>query len=224
MKHLEAKKMWDDRFNSEGFLFGTEVNTFLQEMAPKYLKENAHILCIADGEGRNSTWLAQQNHRVDAFDFSDIAIEKAKKFASSKNVEVNYVVSDCESINWEAGDYDAIIAIFIQFTNPKERSRLFKDMLLALKPGGVLILQGYTPKQLEYKTGGPSQIENLYTERVIKSLLKNTKIEVLKIYEADLSEGKAHSGISALMGVVAIKKPVSMWQFILSAIMMPMFS
>jgi 2-polyprenyl-3-methyl-5-hydroxy-6-metoxy-1,4-benzoquinol methylase len=203
--------MWDDRFNSEDFLFGTEANTFLQEMTPKYLKENAHILCIAYGEGRNSTWLAEQNHRVDAFDFSDIAIEKAKKFASSKNVEVNYVVSDCESINWEAGDYDAIIAIFIQFTNPKERSRLFKDMLLALKPGGVLILQGYTPKQLEYKTGGPSQIENLYTERVIKSLLKNTKIEVLKIYEADLSEGKAHSGISALMGVVAIKKPESMW-------------
>ena len=97
-------------------------------------------------------------------------------------------------------------------------------MLLALKPGGVLILQGYTPKQLEYKTGGPSQIENLYTERVIKSLLKNTKIEVLKSYEAELSEGKAHSGKSALIGVVAIKKPVSIWQFALSAIMMPMFS
>lgn len=224
MRHLEAKKMWDDRFNSEDFLFGTEANAFLQEMAPKYLKENARILCIADGEGRNSTWLAQQNHQVDAFDFSDIAIEKAKKFASSKNVSVNYVVSDCESINWEAGDYDAIIAIFIQFSNPKERSRLFKDMLLALKPGGVLILQGYTPKQLEYKTGGPSQIENLYTEKIIKNLLKNTKIEVLKEYEAELSEGKAHSGKSALIGVVAIKKPVSIWRFIITAIMMPMFS
>lgn len=224
MKHLESKKMWDDRFNGKDFLFGTEVNAFLEEMAPKYLKENARILCIADGEGRNSTWLAQQNHQVDAFDFSHIAIEKAQKLASSKNVDVNYVVSDCESINWEAGDYDAIIAIFIQFSNPKERSRLFKDILLALKPGGILILQGYTPKQLEYKTGGPSQIENLYTERVIKSLLKNTKIEVLKSYEAELSEGKAHSGKSALIGVVAIKKPVSIWQFALSAIMMPMFS
>jgi 2-polyprenyl-3-methyl-5-hydroxy-6-metoxy-1,4-benzoquinol methylase len=83
MKHLEAKKMWDDRFNNEDFLFGTEANAFLQEMAPKHLKQNARILCIADGEGRNSTWLAQQNYQVDAFDFSDIAIEKAKKFATS---------------------------------------------------------------------------------------------------------------------------------------------
>jgi hypothetical protein len=85
------------------------------------------------------------------------------------------------------------------------RTRIFKQVHNALKPGGIFILQGYTPKQLEYKTGGPSLIEHLYTEKMIRDLAKDFQILDLRCYEKELSEGARHTGMSALWGLVARK-------------------
>ena len=202
---VEATQFWNERFAKEEFIFGKEPNEYLVQQAQQYLQPNSQVLCIADGEGRNSVWLAKQGMRVDAFDVSDIAIAKAKQFAKDNAVEVGYSLSDTDGWNWQENTYDAIVAIFIQFADPAMRERIFQNVQRALRPGGVFILQGYTPKQLEYKTGGPSLIEHLYTEEHIRELVGGMQILDLRAYERELSEGARHKGMSALLGLTAQK-------------------
>ena len=175
------------------------------DKAKQYLKPKDKVLCIADGEGRNGVWLAKQGMQVVGFDASDIALAKAKQFAKDNQVEVEYAFSDTDSYAWQENTYDAVIGIFIQFADPAMRARIFQQAYKATKPGGLFILQGYTPKQLEYKTGGPSLIEHLYTEELIRDLAKDFEILELVSYEKELSEGPRHTGMSALLGLVAQK-------------------
>lgn len=205
MGFSDATQFWNERFDKAEFIFGKEPNEYLVEQSQKYLKPADKVLCIADGEGRNSVWLAKQGIQVVAFDASDIALNKAKQFAKENQVEVEYAFSDTDSFDWQANSYDAVIGIFIQFADPQMRERIFQKTHEALKPGGVFILQGYTPKQLEYKTGGPSLIEHLYTEELIRDLTKEFQMLELCCYEKELNEGARHAGISALLGLVAKK-------------------
>jgi len=205
MSFVEQNQFWNERFNKEEFIFGKEPNEYLVQQTKAHLKPGLKILCIADGEGRNGVWLAKQGMQVDAFDVSDIALAKAKQFAQDNSVKVNYSLSDTDGWTWESNSYDAIVAIFIQFADSEMRQRIFKQVQLALKPGGIFILQGYTPKQIEYKTGGPSLLEHLYTEEGIRDLTKELRVLDLNCYEKVLSEGARHSGMSALLGLVAQK-------------------
>lgn len=205
MTFSDATQFWNERFNQEAFIFGKEPNVYLVDKANEYLKPGYQVLCIADGEGRNGVWLAKQGMQVVGFDASDIALAKANQFAKDNQVEVDYSFSDTDSFAWHANTYDAVIGIFIQFADPAMRERIFQKTYEALKPGGIFILQGYTPKQLEYKTGGPSLIEHLYTEELIRSLAKDFHILELKSYEQELSEGPRHTGMSAILGLVAQK-------------------
>lgn len=205
MGFSDATQFWNQRFDKPEFIFGKEPNEYLVEQAKHFLKPQDKVLCIADGEGRNGVWLAKQGMRVVGFDASDIALAKAEQFALDNHVEVEYSFSDTDSFTWQANTYDAVIGIFIQFADPAMRERIFKQTYEALKPGGIFILQGYTPKQLEYKTGGPSLIEHLYTEEMIRNLAKGFQILDLCCYEKELSEGARHTGMSALLGLVARK-------------------
>lgn len=198
---------WNQRYSSDEYIFGTEANHFLQSAA-SHLKPGMRALVIADGEGRNGVWLAKQGLNVDAFDISDVAIEKAKKLAKTNEVNVSFHVADCESWDWQAENYDAVIAIFIQFADPVTRAALFANIVKSMKPGGVLIVQGYTPKQLDYKTGGPPLIDHLYTEDLLRDAFKTLHFEQLVSYEKFLKEGSQHYGMSALVGFIA-SKPAS---------------
>jgi 2-polyprenyl-3-methyl-5-hydroxy-6-metoxy-1,4-benzoquinol methylase len=205
MAFYDARQFWNERFNRQDFIFGKAPNTYLVDKAVRFLNKPQRILCIADGEGRNGVWLAKQGHDVDGFDVSDIALDKAKRFAAENDVKIHYSLSDVDSWNWEPNSYDAIVAIFIQFADPEMRERLFRNIVSSLKPGGKLILQGYTQKQLEYKTGGPILIEHLYTDEMIRSLVSGFEILELNCYDADLNEGTRHIGRSALLGLFAQK-------------------
>jgi 2-polyprenyl-3-methyl-5-hydroxy-6-metoxy-1,4-benzoquinol methylase len=205
MSFADATQFWNERFDKEEFIFGKEPNEYLVEKTKEYLKPNDKVLCIADGEGRNGVWLAKQGMQVVGFDASDIALVKAKQFAKENQVEVEYSFSDTDSFDWQANAYDAVVAIFIQFADPAMRARIFHHVYQTLKPGGVFILQGYTPKQLDYKTGGPSALEHLYTEESIRELAKDFEVLELVSYERVLNEGARHSGMSALLGLVAKK-------------------
>ena len=205
MGFSDATQFWNERFDKEEFIFGKKPNEYLTLQTRRYLKPKSKVLCIADGEGRNGVWLAQQGMQVVAFDASDIALAKAEQFAKDNQVEVEYSFSDTDSFNWQVNIYDAVIGIFIQFADPQMRVRIFQKTYEALKPGGIFILQGYTPKQLEYKTGGPSLLEHLYTEEMIRDLAKEFEILDLCCYEKELNEGARHAGMSALLGLVAKK-------------------
>jgi len=205
MGFSDATQFWNERFNKDEFIFGKEPNEYLVEQTSKHLKPGSKVLCIADGEGRNGVWLAKQGMQVLGFDASDIALAKAKQLARDNQVEIEYSFSDTDSFDWQKNTYDAVVGIFIQFADPSMRQRIFEQTYETLKPGGIFILQGYTPKQLEYKTGGPSLIEHLYTEELIRDLAKSFEILDLCCYEKELNEGARHAGMSALLGLVAKK-------------------
>ncbi len=198
----DAAETWNRRYAGDDFLFGTAPNAWLRDHAGA-ITPGGRVLCVADGEGRNSVWLAQQGLVVDAFDVADRAVQRAQAFARQAGVQVNYTVADCDAFAWPEAAYDAVAAIFVQFADPALRARLFQRMVASLKPGGVLILQGYTPRQLDYRTGGPPVLSHLYTADLLRSTLAGLSIVTLSEYEADVQEGTGHSGRSALIGLVA---------------------
>ena len=200
-----AAATWNKRFEPAGFLFGTEPNEYLKAQAAHF-PPSGRALCVADGEGRNSVWLARQGLQVDAFDISDVGVAKARQWALDAGVQVNYAVADCEQWDWPTDHYDMVAAIFIQFADPVMRAQLFRHMVQALKPGGLLVLQGYTPQQLEYKTGGPPILVNLYTEALLREAFASMELLELRMYEDDLAEGEHHLGRSALVGMRARKR------------------
>lgn len=196
---------WNRRFEAEGFLFGTEPNTWLREHAGVW-KPGARVLSVADGEGRNSVWLARRGLQVDAFDLSDVAVRKARAFAEREGVQVNFAVADIATLAWPQEVYDGVVVVFIQFAPPELRARIFEGVARSLKPGGVLVLQGYTPRQVEYRTGGPGVASHMYTQALLREAFGALEIGELREYEAELAEGTGHKGRSALIGMVARKR------------------
>lgn len=200
----DAVARWNDRYQGPDYVFGTEPNAYLRKHAGLW-PAGQRVLCVADGEGRNSVWLARQGLQVDAFDISDVGVRKARALARDAGVSVHFAIGDCDQYVWPTGIYDGVVAIFVQFADPPMRQRLFANMVKCLKPGGILILQGYTPRQLEYKTGGPSQESNLYTEDMLRAAFSDMEVIELLDYEDALTEGAHHRGRSALIGLVARK-------------------
>ncbi len=195
--------MWNERFSTREFVFGTEAADFLKTHAG-HIPESSEVLAVADGEGRNSVYLAGQGHRVTAFDASPVGIDKARGLAQSRGVEVDYHVSGIEDWDWTR-QFDALVAIFIQFMGPDMRAQVFDTFRQAVKPGGMLLLHGYAPRQVEYGTGGPKARENMYTEDLLRGHFGDWEILVLADYDADLDEGPGHSGRSGLVDLVARK-------------------
>lgn len=200
-------RTWDGRFGGPDFLFGTAPNAYLASHRA-LLAAGGSALAVADGEGRNSVWLAQQGLMVDAFDISPVGVAKAERLARLAGVSVNLHVRDCDSWDWQSDAYDVVAAIFVQFAGPEMRRRLFAGMISTLKPGGYLIVQGYTPEQLDYKTGGPGLLDHLYTGDMMRAEFAALEIIELREYDSVLAEGTQHVGRSALLGMVA-RKPAA---------------
>jgi 2-polyprenyl-3-methyl-5-hydroxy-6-metoxy-1,4-benzoquinol methylase len=200
----EELQRWNRRFGATEYIFGTAPNAFLA--SKKFLlKPGERALCVADGEGRNSVWLAEQGLEVTAFDISPVGVEKARRLALERGVQVDYRVASVYDWAWPEAAFDLVAAIFVQFADPAMRSFMFERMVRALAPGGALLLEGYTPKQLGYRTGGPSRVENLYTEPMLRQVFSALEILELQQYEAVMAEGSQHAGPSALIDLVARK-------------------
>ena len=193
---------WNKRFAGADYLFGTEPNVWLREHAAVW-QPGQRVLCVADGEGRNSVWLARRGLQVEAFDIAEQGVAKARRLAEAQAAQVNYLLAGIDDYAWPQAAFDGVAAIFVQFADPAARERLFANIVRCLKPGGVLVLQGYTPKQLEYRTGGPPVLSHLYTEPMLRQAFADLEIIELRDYEAEVAEGSGHHGHSALIGLVA---------------------
>ena len=196
---------WDQRYASDDYHYGTEPNAFLVAEAHR-IAPDARVLAVADGEGRNGVWLAGQGARVHSVDGSIMAVAKARRLAESRGVTLTIDHADIFQWVWPVAAYDAVVGIFVQFVEPDVRPTFFANLQRALKPGGVLLLEGYGPGQLAYGTGGPRFARQLYTVDLLREAFADMQIEVLRAYDAVIEEGPAHSGMSALVDLVAVKR------------------
>jgi SAM-dependent methyltransferase len=196
---------WEARFATPDYAFGKEPNYFLKSCR-KLLPRRGRALAIADGEGRNGVWLAEQGLEVVSLDFSPTAQKKAGALAAERGVKVAFVQADVHAWDYPQAAFDVVVEIFAQFSAPSDRAIKWRGMRRALKFGALLVIQGYTPKQLEYGTGGPKRVENLYTRAMLELEFGDFRDLNIVEEERDMREGAAHAGVSAVIGLTATKR------------------
>lgn len=200
----EEYRRWEARYSAPNYIFGKAPNYFLAKCKP-LLPESGRVLAIADGEGRNSVWLAGQGLDVHAIDFSPTAQEKARALARERGVTVAFELADAHTWTYPEAAYDMVCEIFTQFSAPVDRASKWAGMRKALKPSGILVIHGYTPKQLPYGTGGPKEIDHLYTRPMLESAFAGFQDMVFTEDELEMREGTAHCGMSAVIGLTCRK-------------------
>lgn len=207
---MSQEIFWNNRYQDIGnaYLFGTEPNRYLASKAALF-KTRQKALSLGDGEGRNSVWLSKNGLDVTAVEISPLAVDKARKLAAQHGVDIHLIQTDMLLHDWNAAalnnTFDWVIGIFIQFVGAEDRKTQFQTMKALTAHGGRILLHGYTPKQLEYRTGGPSNLENLYTRQLLLDAFSDWDIEEMIEYEDNLSEGTAHCGQSTLISMIARK-------------------
>jgi SAM-dependent methyltransferase len=201
MSELER---WQTRFGAPDYIFGKEPNAFLKAQAHR-LPKSGSALSIADGEGRNGVWLAEQGLDVLAVDFSPAALEKSRALAAERGVYLRTEVADVTTWRWPVAAFDVVVAIFVQVVFPAERTVFFANLKRVLKPGGLLLMQGYRTDQLKYRTGGPPEAERLYTGALLQEAFGDMAQIDISEHDSTISEGTAHVGMSALIDLVAKK-------------------
>jgi cyclopropane fatty-acyl-phospholipid synthase-like methyltransferase len=195
---------WQKRFATPDYIFGTAPNAFLKSKAA-LLRKGETALAIADGEGRNGVFMAEQGLDVLSVDFSVAAQAKARALAEQRGVRMRVEQADVIDWTWPLAAFDVVAAIFIQFAAPPQRAKIFAGIKRSLKPGGLLLLEGYRPKQLEYKTGGPPHLENLYTRELLAQVFGDFAALDIVEHDSVLAEGNHHVGMSALIDLVGRK-------------------
>lgn len=195
--------MWDKRYSGEEFVYGTEPNAFLAQMADR-LPPGGRVLSLAEGEGRNAVFLAGRGHSVTAVDASSVGLAKAHRLAAARGVEIATRVADLAHYAIEPAAWDGIVSIFCHVPEAI-RADLHRRVVAGLKPGGVLILEAYTPEQLGYGTGGPKEIERTMTLDALRTEFASLEVEHAAELEREVIEGRYHSGLGAVVQFVARK-------------------
>lgn len=196
--------MWEDRFSTPDYLFGTEPASFLRRHAD-WLAPGMSVLSVAEGEGRNAVFLAERGLRVRGLEDAPSAIAKAHRLAADRGVTIDMVKADVLAHDWAAESHDVVIGIFIQFAPPADRARLFAGMAQAVRPGGLILLHGYRPEQVALGTGGPKDPAHLYTDALLSEAYSGWDVQLSDSYDAMLTEGTGHVGRSALIDFIARK-------------------
>ena len=194
-------EFWEEKFAGTEYRFGKAPNAFLARQA-RLLKPGMRALSVADGEGRNGVWLAEQGLDVLAQDFSPSAQAKARTLAKEHGTDLAFEQSDITARIWEPDHYDVVVGIFFQFLKPPNRARVFDGIRRTVKPGGLVLIEGYGEAQMQNNTGGPKIIENLYTENLLREAFAGFAELQIDTYDVEISEGPGHDGMSALVDLV----------------------
>lgn len=190
---MSEYERWEGRYAATEYVFGTEPNYFLKRCRP-LLPRAGRVLAVADGEGRNGVWLAEQGLDVTSIDFSPAAQAKARALAKARGVSLTIEHADVHEWAYPDGAFDVVVEIFTQFSTPAERAKKWAGMRRTLKSGGLLIVEGYTPKQLEYRTGGPRQSEHLYTRAMLEQAFGDFKDVAITEEELEIYGEAATAG------------------------------
>ncbi len=195
--------MWDERFSEPGYAYGTEPNDFIRSIADRI--PPGPVLCLAEGQGRNAVFLAARGHDVTAVDLSSIGMARAAELARARGVTLRTVTADLMNYKIEAETWSGIIATFAHF-EPALRSQIFRAAAAGLRPGGVLAIECYAPRQLELNTGGPKSREMLVTPDEIAADLKSLDLIIAREVVREVIEGKYHTGRAAVTQVLAARR------------------
>ena len=203
MSDSKKFKDWDDRYADSDYLFGTAPNDFLKSVAER-LPPNSRILCLADGEGRNGVYLATLGHKVTAVDQSRVGLEKAKKLAKQKQVSIETIKADLAEYDLGVESWDCIVSIFFHIPSAV-RAHIYPRIITALKPGSILILESYTPEQLNHGTGGPPIAELMLTKDELAQYFSEMNLEHLQELEREVIEGTGHTGLASVVQLLALR-------------------
>ena len=195
---------WDERYAEPGWAFGTEPNDFLREQVHA-LPERGRVLCLADGEGRNSVWLAREGHQVTAVDTSSVGLEKAKRLAEDHEVSITTVLADLAEFPFQRDAWDAVVSIFAHVPVPV-RQRVHSALAWTLRPGGVLVLEAYRPQQLERGTGGPPDDSRMLDLARLGAELRSLEWLIAREVERPVVEGRYHTGMASVVQLVARRR------------------
>lgn len=187
--------VWDQRFAEPGYKYGTEPNVFLREQAVR-LPPGSCVLVPGDGEGRNGVWLAGQGHAVTAVDASQVGLQKARALATSRGVALATECVDLADWAPRAGSLDAVVLVYTHLP-AAIRQRAHRHLAQGLRPGGWLILEAFHPAQLAHSSGGPKDLDMLYTPEQLDADFAGLLAPVLVWHgETTLSEGPGHQGLA----------------------------
>lgn len=198
-------EFWDERFQHETYAYGKDPNDFLRAHAPLF-KAGTSILSLAEGEGRNITFLAQQGCNVRGVDFSQKGHDKAMRLAKTAGVSIDYDLADLNDYDMGQHQWDGVISIFCH-PNEAERAPLFQKIQYSLKPGGIFLLEAYHQRQPDYATGGPRERTHLFTLEELKIAFSDYEILHAHEGERDVHEGTYHTGTSYTVQFIA-RKPI----------------
>lgn len=200
-----GKEMWNERFSSEEYVYGKEPNQFLKtsfERDPSLFQNP--VLILGDGEGRNGVYLASNGLDSTSLDFSEKALEKAKRLAAEKNITLNTILSDVNNYNFEKNYWGAIVSIFFHI-DPQSRGQLHRNIKKSLIKNGTFILEAYSPRQLQFESEGPKDIDMLYTVEELKNDFTDFDIIKLEEVETILNEGCLHQGEASVVRFIGRK-------------------
>jgi SAM-dependent methyltransferase len=199
---MTPKQRWEERYGgSDAYVFGTEPNDFLRAHVSS-IRAAGSVLCLAEGEGRNATFLASQGFTVSSVDLSVAGVAKTRRLAAERHVTVDAVVGDLASADLGAQRWDAIVSIFAHVP-PAVRRDLHRRVVRALVPGGVFLLEAYTPEQIGRGTGGPQVPELTMTLAALRVELAGVDLIHAQELERVVVEGPGHTGPGHVVQVIA---------------------
>ena len=194
--------MWNERYGSDDFAYGTEPNSFLVDNA-KLL--TGPVLSLAEGEGRNAVFLASLGLDVLGVDGSEVGLAKAQRLAESKGVEIRTAVADLATYEPLANFFGSVVSIFAHLPSDVRR-RLYPLMEQSLKPGGIILLEAYSKSQLSRNTGGPKDPDMLMTAVDIQKEFSNCEVILCHEIEREVVEGEFHTGMASVVQFIGKKK------------------
>lgn len=196
------KEFWETRYSEENYAYGENPNDFLKENYAKIPK--GKVLFPADGEGRNSVFLAKLGYDVSSFDISEEGKIKAENLAKINNTKISYQVGDLETLNFPENNFDALVLIFAHV--PSEiRKEFHQNLLKLLKPNSIIIFEAFSKEQLQFNSGGPKQLDMLFSEEDVKNEFPNIKFEILTTEIININEGLYHQGTASVVRFIGIK-------------------
>ncbi len=196
--------VWDERYGTDAYAYGTSPNDFLTSVADRIPR--GPVICLAEGEGRNAVFLAERGHAVTAIDWSPVGLAKAERLAASRGVHVETICSDLADVRFEEARWSGAVAIFAHLPRAV-RAKMYEGVRRGLRPGGMLVVEAYTPKQLAYGTGGPSDPSLMPTLEDLRRELEGLDLIIGRETEREIHEGEFHDGMSAVVQVLA-QRPV----------------